>query len=429
MRVPIERALSYSEALSLFDATLRECGLRSELQLAGHSIVTAKCTLYGEGGAPVDFGYGKGAGESARTGACFEALEHYLSQPVHIDPREVVYAKASQFLAETSLQITRALETLSTDPDSCLPFRRYKNLFRAGEALYPLALSAPKYLDAIVDGEAPIASDVFAYSALSRYATNSGIAIGSSDEEAVIHGLLEAVERHTFSNFLANTFLNPTPHPIQIVDPSSLSAKLVALLRSASAELDSEILLISLPNAFAVPVFMASMPDSAFPIDPSGFGASLSSEYAVSRCITELVQCFHVTTRFHPDSVQSRDEKVINGLWRFRIHQKCAALKIAQHVRKYGSLRVNYSSLATEPPAASLREYLELIVTAVASAGFVPFTTQIAAPGNLVSVMHTFLDGQDHFFCVTEGALAFPNPRLVEDLLGERARGLTPRSS
>ncbi|MFJ3466655.1 YcaO-like family protein [Pseudomonas sp. NPDC090201] len=412
--LPAERAFPYSEALLRFDFVRDLFGLKSHVYWAGDGLKTAKCILSNQYDEQMDFGYGKGPRNSALTGAAFESLEHYLSQSQHISDSSVHYFSAGDYLASTHLRINRALETLTTDHKSKLPFRLYNCLSKDIQALYPVALSAPKYLDDIADGYRPLAYDEFDYSSMNRYATNSGVAIGCTAEEAIIHGLLESVERHVFSNFLVSVFLSPHINKVNEVDRSSLPSALVQLLGRAEKAISGKIILLSLANEFEIPVFMASMADSSFSIDPAGFGASLSREYAIRRSITELVQCFHVTTCFHPESVVERDELVLSHLEPFNLHKKCASLKVMSHIRKYGSKKVDFVSLPNYPMPRSLDSYLELGVSKVANAGFDPYTTLLASPYEKVFVSHTFLDGQDNFYCVTEGALVLPNDDVID---------------
>jgi ribosomal protein S12 methylthiotransferase accessory factor len=415
MDIPLERAFPLEVALSNLTRDLHKIGLSFASETVGKFISSTKCTLLCDSG-PVDFGYGKGTEKSCIAGAAFEAAEHYFSQPKHIDASSIDHLRAGDFIGNTPLIMTRALEVLKENARETLPFRRYQALNTPHNAHLPLALSCPKYIDALFDNPGGLLDDQFDYKSLQRYCTNSGVAIGSTEEEAIIHGLLETIERDTFSKFLVSTFLSPERHKIRLVDITTLPDHVRHTLKSVSDEVQGRVMLVELRNDYGVPVFLSSLADSPFPIDVTGFGASLSREHAALRSLYELVQCFHVTTKFHPESVHSRDTQVLSNLSRHPLHLKCAGLKLANHCRKYGFDRVDFSDTPDPHWAYSVPEYLEKLLTILSKNDVGAFFTTIVSLPSGITVTHSFIDGQEHFFCVTEGALVLPNETSLKSL-------------
>lgn len=83
-------------------ATLSALGLRARLVDAGpgHDPCAWWCDLLGEADAvSVACGMGKGSREEARTGALFEAVEHYLTGPAGFDPGAVALAAPAELAA------------------------------------------------------------------------------------------------------------------------------------------------------------------------------------------------------------------------------------------------------------------------------------------------------------------------------------------
>jgi ribosomal protein S12 methylthiotransferase accessory factor YcaO len=83
-------------------ATLSALGLRARLADAGpgHDPSAWWCDLLGDAdAAPVACGMGKGSREEARTGALFEAVEHYLTGPAGFDPGTVALAAPAALAA------------------------------------------------------------------------------------------------------------------------------------------------------------------------------------------------------------------------------------------------------------------------------------------------------------------------------------------
>jgi ribosomal protein S12 methylthiotransferase accessory factor len=409
MNKPLEREFPLEIALSFLTNDLSQLGLAVVTKTVGQFVQSTKCTLLGDDSVAVDFGYGKGTEESCRTGATFEAAEHYFSQPQHIDPSTLEYLKASDFLRTTPLKVTRALEALAGASDAPLPFRRYQGLTTALEVLYPLALACPKYIDMLLDEPSSFRHDKFDYRSLQRYSTNSGVAIGATEEEAIIHGILEAIERDTLSRFLVSTFIFPEQSKIRVVKTSTMPEYMQRVFKDVSREVGGNVILVEMQSNLGVPVFLSSLTDSPFPIDVTGFGASLSRDHAALRSLYELVQCFHVTTEFHPESVQVRDNQVLENLSRHSFHLRCAKMKFGEHCRKYGFESVAFDAIPNHDCDGTVPEYLEKLLRILARSGVNAYSTNIASLPSGINVTHSFIDGQDNFFCVTEGALVFPN--------------------
>lgn len=409
MNIPLERAFPLEIALSFLTSDLSQLGLTVVNKTVGQLVQSTKCTLLGDDAKAVDFGYGKGTGKSCLTGAAFEAAEHYFSQPQHIDASTLEYLKATDFLENTPLKVTRALEALAGTSETLLPFRRYRGLTMPQEVLYPLALACPKFIDALHDDPSSFKHDKFDYKSLQRYSTNSGVAIGSTEEEAIIHGLLEAIERDTLSRFLVSKFIFPNQSKIRLVETSTLPEDIQQTFKDVSSEVGGKVILVEMQNDLGIPVFLSSLTDSPFPIDVAGFGASLSRDHAALRSLYELVQCFHVTTEFHPESVQVRDNQVLKNLSRHSFHLRCAEMKLAEHCRKYGLENVAFDETPDHDCAGTVPEYLENLLCIFAKCGVSAYSTKIVSLPSGITVTHSFIDGQDHFFCVTEGSLVFPN--------------------
>ncbi|MFG1968219.1 YcaO-like family protein [Nonomuraea fuscirosea] len=101
-RCPAEREVALPVATRRVRATLSALGLRARLVDAGpgHDPCAWWCDLLGEADAvSVACGMGKGSREEARTGALFEAVEHYLTGPAGFDPGTVALAAPAELAA------------------------------------------------------------------------------------------------------------------------------------------------------------------------------------------------------------------------------------------------------------------------------------------------------------------------------------------
>lgn len=410
--IPLERSISHHEAQQRLRKLFCSMGINFDLEVVGEDLKTVKCTLTDKAGEYLDFGYGKGDLDSSTTGAMFEAAEHWLSQYSNSDNSLVTNFSTNSFFKNTNLKDIIPLSLLNNHPNSVLPFRLYIRVCGFEESYYPLALSNPKYIDDLIENNQYF--DNFNYKELERYSTNSGVAIGSNEVEAVIHGLLEAIERDCFSNFLVNAFLFRNKSYIRLIDNKSLPKEQYSTLLNAKKETGHEICIFEFKNKYNIPVFCSSLKGSSFNIEITGYGCSLSRDHAFHRSIIELVQCYHASTQFHPESVAKRTKFVLSKLKDYNFHLQCAKLKIYEQTKVLSVAQIKYSETEDQDFVMPLDKYLESIVDKIEKCGDRAFYSKLFGGGDEISVCHSFIDGQDSFFLVTEGCLVFPN-KLIDN--------------
>lgn len=407
--IPLERSFSIPEALERTKSLLTELALAAQLDFAGDLVITTKCILTTGLGEFVNFGYGKGPKQTSIAGAVYEAIEHHALQVESLLEANLTYEHSRTFIETTPLELTRPLRVLAESSPGVLPFRTYSEIGGSDVVLYPFALSNPRYLDELASGDLKNPSDSFGYAHLERYCTNNGVAIGGTEIEAQIHGLLEVVERHSLSQFLVQVFLKQDTKSMRLLAVESLPDELRDLYLKVEAEVKGRVLLVEIQNTFGIPCFCASIENGIFPLEVAGFGCSLSRQHALSRAMHELVQCYHVTAVFHPESVESRDIAVLAGLKPYPMHHMCAQMKLGKFCQEKGSLSINYSAAADQEHTLDPNKYLSRLISLLKSKGVRAYWSRIRTFSGGVHVGHCFIDGQDHFYCVTEGSLVFPN--------------------
>lgn len=113
--------------------------------------------------------------------------------------------------------------------------------------------------------------------------STNGLASGNSPEEAVLHGLLEVIERDVIS-FVT---LGASTRPVVMIDDDDVQTVIEAV-RGAGLDLD----IVFSPNAYGLPTFSAYLydcPASSGPIFV-GHGTHIYSDIAIMRACTEAVQ-------------------------------------------------------------------------------------------------------------------------------------------
>ncbi len=78
-----------------------------------------------------------------------------------------------------------------------------------------------------------------------KYSTNSGCAIGTSLNDALIHALNELLERYSLSKHYYNVFIDHSEKAV-FINPKSLSASLLELYNTISAEIGTEIIIVDI---------------------------------------------------------------------------------------------------------------------------------------------------------------------------------------
>src|SRR3954471_18057134 len=190
---PAERDVTLPEATMRVTAALDGLGMTADLtDLGGGREPTAwSCRLLTKDGVAAQ-GMGKGRNDEARTGAVFEAVEHYLTGPELFDPSAVELAGCARLTAGPLGREACSL-LLARTPDRRLACHRYRPLGAGPSTLVPLFLSAPWYPESGVLRER--VSDGYDYGEAMQYSCNSGSAIGVTPAEASLHAVNEAIER------------------------------------------------------------------------------------------------------------------------------------------------------------------------------------------------------------------------------------------
>ncbi|MEP6067355.1 MAG: YcaO-like family protein [Paracoccaceae bacterium] len=405
----MERDFDLQTARARVEQFLSKRRLRQELVAFGKHIVTVCCVIKDENDDYQDFGYGKGSIEAAYVGALYEATEHFLTQNNNIgsDTKSLVQFPLS--VADQGLNSSYIFDHMANQKCST-PCLRYKSLNSPTDRVVylPIGFSNPKYVDMIVSDPNGRGSDTYDYSTIDRYCTNSGMAIGGTASEAIIHGLTEAIERETLSKLLVQCFLYRDLRNLKKISPHTLSRDHTILLRHAVAELGSAVSVFWMVNDLGVPVFAAQRADLKQARQFGGFGCSLSASHAFERSLHELVQCFHAGTFFYPEAYEKHTETVTTKLKRHSFHMDCFNLNLEAAWSGCGGKEVDFSEISQAPIPTDTNSYLAELLEKCDSCDLRVFSSEVHSDQSGLALWHTFIDGYDPFFCATEGCLVFP---------------------
>ncbi|WP_433539878.1 YcaO-like family protein [Streptosporangium sandarakinum] len=329
-RAQRERETGLTEASSVIEEMFAGSGLATEFVSAGSpEFPVHRCTVRDRSGKVVTASLGKGAGEQSRVSALFEAwqhLEHDRGQAALArDTGRVRVLPVEAVVAQPELRGEEMLHRLARDhPGVAVACLRAEPLGEpsresprasgpvagpgpTGAASSPARGSSPGgssperpspgrraiWYPAFARSPScrshPVPGDDLRYESYLRYAYDSGTAAGVTEAEAVLHGLLEVVERDALSHALLDWYLDEAA-PIRVIDPDGLPGDLRRLHAEARTRLGAPPLVIDMTSDLGIPAYCA-IPSRAGPYPGViGSGASLDPEYAVERALSEVVQ-------------------------------------------------------------------------------------------------------------------------------------------
>ncbi|MBL1068260.1 YcaO-like family protein [Streptomyces sp. 7-21] len=427
-----ERTAPPRHAERLGRVALRNLGLTPLLRRLGSPgpLTVWRCELRDGDGrvVPQGTGCGKGRGQEARTGALFEAMEHYLTGPVFFDPGQVVFRSGAE-LVSGPLAREACAPLLGAHPR--VACHTYAALPGAGDhppLPVPVALTTSWYLDRPDCRSA--ARDGGDYRELARYGCASGSAVGLTCEEALVHGLNEAVEHDALSLLLARAFLGPRAAAFRprVVDPASLPADLAGALAAAEDLTGGTVHLLDATTDVGVPVYLAYAPAPPPEHEPGpgappeeeaavGSGASLSPHHAAWRALVELVQG-RISVLSPPGGPPPPPPR--GPLARYPALYACSRFDLTACLTRAQAVPF---PVEREPPPLPVPEQAGILIRRLTAAGLPPYYRVTARLPSGITAVHAFVPGLERFLLITAGLLVLPGPRCraAASLLPSRA--------
>jgi ribosomal protein S12 methylthiotransferase accessory factor len=357
-----------------------------------------------DGSGNAFLGRGKGFGRQAHASGIFEALEHYYydnDPALHAGPKVPFDFHGMDrplldgsphfrlFNLPEDVPITRLLFRQMTEPHS--------------ELHYPAFLTNPRFTSGHVAEE-----KLLRRTRLRRYSTNSGTASGVTVDEALLHSLLEIIERDALSLLLIESTLSNRPRPVRKVARATLPTAVERVAKMAEMEARTELTIWEMTTDTGVPSFVARLASNESPHEVFfGYGASLDVDYAIERSILEAVQSTHICRHLIPRSPLST--KLLSG--RITNYQRCL-MEYGLFQFRGGEIEVSYENLASCVPNAtsmSMKEQIGVLLGALEAQNVRVFSRILANNG--ISVAQVISPQLERFFLVSCGVLVAPGFR------------------
>ncbi|WP_167541916.1 YcaO-like family protein [Herbaspirillum rhizosphaerae] len=398
-----ERSLATSDAIKIAWDIAERHQLDIQLKEVGKSPSTISCRITDKSGW-YTHGNGKGIGQQSLASALFEALEHYFYYNENIYPAlkfQLLDLDASDtYLVGSCPDFSRILSKEKVSFGR-LSFHRVGG--NSENILFPAFLTNPKYISRVLSER-----DALSRLALMRYSSNSGTAAGANEHDAVLHGLLEIIERDSLGIELLRVVIRKNPYQQREIDRDSLSEYLCALLNDIEVQTNGTIIVWAITTDLGVPSVLAALivknqGDEKY----FGSGASLSWQYAIERAALEAMQVFHCHIIYR---LKKPISKLVTDV-KLPLYSYCQ-LQAGQFHPRGGTKKISSKELELFTPSIeklSPAQQINLIVDRLSIRGIEVFSRSITNNG--FSLAQVIAPKLERFHLVTSGSPVAPGSR------------------
>lgn len=393
-----ERQLLPEMAIEIAKSTMHKLKLHAEFSVYGHELKTYHCKLVDTENNTLFYGCGKGVGLQSMASACFEALEHYAVYSFcQYNHHQRDYYSLDNPLIVNKLKEYRLLDSKIYQHKDKIPFARCEEIITGEYLYYPLYMLDPRY------GKNPAPSDKFNYHPYAWKACDSGIASGTSIEEASIHALNEAVERDAYALFLINAFL--LNNKISIIDKQTVPEYLKKMIDQIEKEYTEELILVDISSDIGIPTILVTMTNQPMSIQPIGCGTSLFTDYALERALLESLQPVHLFN----EHLANNQAQTLKNFATSPLLSKCAKADIS--ILTPEAQIVDFNSIHSYNGDRSLKQQLNTIIQRIRDKDFEIYTTTIADIDTGFQCVKYIIPGFELFYLVEIGKFILPNKR------------------
>lgn len=358
---------------------------------ADRSKAVASSSLINGVGVTVAEGAGKGV--HSAIGAQAECLEHYAFD--HLSSQNIVSSFVSDIRDQPLLKMDGLITNLPMLRASidCVEMADMRN----GTAVrVPALLQLPRK---------ELADKIRSYPSLcflNRYSSNSGVAFGCSENEAVLHGLNEVIERHVLSKVLMSLCCLHEQLVLSIPSDGMLDQAFLDHSEFRSVAAGMKILIAKTMYGVYFCLAIPKTPDGRFPLCPMGSGCSVDVHIAIQRASTELLQAMALFDA----SEKATDLQALALLRR--------SLKLHPLISLDVLRNIGYACRPIDPPAPkSVADQVNWIVERITATGLTVLKSNLYKFTNGCAVTQVYVPGLERFNLIRAGSPVVPQCLLL----------------
>lgn len=340
---------------------------------------------------------GSGKGVDYHVGGLAEAIEHYYTIH-HIETPDRL--KTTEITKQTPLNSCGIIHGLNAYPHDCVACIPY----------YPWNKNSPKcYIPQILVNPWKIEPSSILTAAdryLARYSTNSGIALGITTEDAVLHGICEEIERHYLSHFFMKESALNTNFEFQEIILQKGDWLDNNPYKKALDDLEYtynfRIIFSEFFKSISFCVVIGQPKDSSYsPLSLIGSGASMNGRVAVCRALGEFVQ----THLFFDAYAKKTANRISRNL--IQIGRLSALLNLQNiHYKKRSSHKI------PQTPNMPSRSMIDLIALELNEHGFCIFYKHLNCIYESFKVVSIYVPKIERFHLIRSGNIVAPQEWL-----------------
>lgn len=303
MNKPEQRFYTLDEALTIIASCISHLNMDFSWQQLGciDTLPTYLCLINHHQQRLSFRGAGSGSFKEARVKAIYEAVEDCLFYQTlcqhHADYLFMFSTKTTPSLG--FMQEHELLPQRLKQPDylkNPYPWLKLQKLHTPKLIYYPLSLLFPQ------TGQFSHYNKHVNQSPLTPLANTTGLAMGATATESLLHGINDWIERDAYGIFLLHTLLK-RKQPIRCINKESLPDTIkqdITLIETTYAD---ELILVDISTNLNIPAFLVSFSRQPVPVQPSGLGAALSKTQALKQALFEALQA---RDRYNENTVAAR---------------------------------------------------------------------------------------------------------------------------
>lgn len=397
---PVQREFTLDHALVLINASSHQLNTNFSLKTVDKAgeLSTYLCLMNNPKMQLTFRGAGSGLAQEAKVKAIYEAMEDNLlyqtlsqSDNPTIEMFSTLSSPSSTFLEQNEL-LPKVLKQEIFLKNS-YPWLKLKKMTALDDSIYyPLGLLFP-HTDHFEDYNKYVNQ-----SSITQIANSTGIAMGASENEALIHGINDWIERDAYGLFLLNTIIKKAK-PARVLIKQTLPNNIRNHIELIENTYNDELMLIDITSNINIPSIFVSFTKQGVPVQPSGLGASLCKDDALQQALFEALQA---RDRYNDNTVLARN-KTIQHYQKHPLLLKAFKVDLMELRNAGHTIDINWDEVITHQVDPDLTNQLHVMMEMIRIKKIDAFYNVLFKDVNGLTLIYMLLVGVETFGMIREG--------------------------